>query len=418
MAKSYFEDIELYITEELMKAQSSVKVAVAWFTNKRFLNILEFKQKNGVKVEIIINDDNTNHNALDFSKFLKLGGEVLFTKSSKSLMHCKFCIIDDNVLVTGSYNWTTKAEESNKEQITISSGDTEEINKFNKEFYEIKNIEKKIEDKKTDQIRKNMVYINTPYSFAELGASLSIFPQRIMWRISEQLQQYVHNYYEAQERGSSEKKQILWSPNSDIPTMIIDFMSLNVSTSNYIQFEKVIDALSKIKIDVPVYDNGLIIESHPIFSDVEVPVVNIMKSPRENYPNYRRTGVLKLTFNKEYIHKIFDMRKGYIKHLANIVDVCSKKNTPRIYLLLKRMQSPLGKVIQYHDLKKFVGAEDSYPKWAHFSQKVLDVAKKELDDLSQVGETDVTFDYEPVYRNLSRKRGNPECVRFIIKDIK
>ena len=139
MAKSYFEDIELYITEELMKAQSSVKVAVAWFTNKRILNILEFKQKNGVKVEIIINDDNTNRNSLDFSKFSKLGGEVLFTKSSKSLMHCKFCIIDDIVLVTGSYNWTTKAEESNKEQITISSGDTEEINKFNKEFYEIKN---------------------------------------------------------------------------------------------------------------------------------------------------------------------------------------------------------------------------------------------------------------------------------------
>jgi len=418
MAKSYFEDIELYITEELMKAQSSVKVAVAWFTNRRILNILEFKQKNGVKVEIIINDDNTNRNSLDFSKFSELGGEVLFTKSSKSLMHCKFCIIDDIVLVTGSYNWTTKAEESNKEQITISSGDTEEINKFNKEFYEIKNKEKKVEDKKIDQIRRNMVYLSTPYSFAELGAGLSIFPQRIMWRISEQLQDYVHGYYEAQEKDSSEKKQILWGPDSEIPTVVIDFMSLNVSTSNYVQFEKVIDVLRKIKIDVPVYDNGLVIESHPISLDIEVPVVDVKNLTRNNYPNSRRTGVLKITFNKEYIHKIFDMRKGYIKHLANIVDVCSKKNTPRIYLLLKRMQRPMGKLIQYNDLKKFVGAEGSYLKWAHFSQKVLDVAKKELDDLSKVGETDLTFDYEPVYRNLSRKRGDPEWVRFMIKVIK
>ena len=82
------------------------------------------------------------------------------------------------------------------------------------------------------------------------------------------------------------------------------------------------------------------------------------------------------------------------------------------------MQSPLGNIIQYKDLKKFVGAEDSYPKWANFCQKVLNVAKKELDELAIRGETDVTFDYEPVYRNISRKRGNPECVRFVIKSVK
>lgn len=418
MAKSFFEDIELYITEELMKAHSSVIVAVAWFTNKRLLSILEFKQKNGVKIEIIINDDKTNHDSLDFTKFKELGGEVLFTKSNKSLMHCKFCIIDDAVLITGSYNWTTKAEESNKEQITISSGDSDEISKFKKEFYDIKNKEKNIEDKKIEQIKKNMVYISTPYSFAEIGANLSIFPQRIMWRISEHLQDYVHNYYEAQEKGTSDKNQVLWSSESDIPSITIDFMSLNISASHYVQFEKVIDTLRNIAIDVPTYENGLVIKSHPVFSNVEIPVANVKKSSGENYPNARRVGVIKFYFNKETIHKVFDMRKGYIKHLANIVDVCSKKNTPRIYLLLKRMQSPLGKVIQYNDLKKFVGAEASYPKWARFSQKVLDVAKKELDDLAKRGETDITFDYEPVYRNLSRKRGNPECVRFVIKVVK
>lgn len=418
MAKSYFEDIEMYITEELMKAQSSVKVAIAWFTNKRILSILEFKQKNGVKVEIIIDDNNTNRKTLDFNKLLKLGGEVVFTKSNKLLMHLKFCVIDDKVLITGSYNWTTKAEESNKEQITVSCGDTEEISKFNNEFYEMKNLERKIDDKIIDQIKKNKVYINTPYSFVELGGNLSVLEQRIMWRISEHLQEFVHKYYEAHDNGTSDKKQILWSSDSDIPTITIDFMSLNVSPSNYVRFEKVTESLRNVSIDVPMYENGLVIESFPVFSNVEIPVVNVKMSSRENYPNSRRVGVLKLSFNKESIHKIFDMRKGYIRHLANIVDLCSKKSTPRIYLLLKRMQSPLGKVIQYNDLKKFVGAENSYPKWAHFSQKVLDVAKKELDDLAQLGETDVTFDYEPVYRNLSRKRGNPECVRFIIKVVK
>lgn len=333
-------------------------------------------------------------------------------------MHCKFCVIDDNVLITGSYNWTAKAEKSNKEQITISSGDIDEIRKFNNEFYNIKNHERKIDDRKINQIKKNMVYINTPYSFAELGADLSIFPQRIMWRISEQLQEYVHTYYEALENRASDKEQMLWSSDSDIPSVTIDFMSLNISASHYVQFEKVIDVLKKVSIDIPMYENGIVIKSHPIFSNVEIPVVSVKNPSGENNSNLRRVGVIKFTFNKEIIHKVFDMRKGYVRHLANIVDICSKKNTPRIYLLLKRMQSPLSKVIQYNELKKFVGAEEFYPKWAKFSQRVLDVVKKELDDLAQLGKTDITFDYEPVYRNLSRKRGNPECVRFVIKVVK
>ena len=176
--------------------------------------------------------------------------------------------------------------------------------------------------------------------------------------------------------------------------------------------------MRNITIDVPKYDNGLFFESYPVFSNVEVPVVDVKKSKKDNYTSSRRVGFIKLTFNKECIHKTFDMRKGYIKHLANIVDVCSKKSTPRIYLLLKRMQSPLGNLIYYNDLKKFVGADDGYPKWAHFSQKVLDVAKKELDDLAEKGETDVTFDYEPIYRKISRKRRNPDFVKFVINVVK
>lgn len=90
MAKSYFEDIELYITEELMKAHSSVKVAVAWFTNKRFLSILEFKQKNGVKVEIILNDDNTNHNSLDFTSYKTSGARCFLLNLTSHLCTANF----------------------------------------------------------------------------------------------------------------------------------------------------------------------------------------------------------------------------------------------------------------------------------------------------------------------------------------
>ena len=34
-------------------------------------------------------------------------------------MHDKFCVIDNQVVITGSYNWTTNAEFKNDENITV-----------------------------------------------------------------------------------------------------------------------------------------------------------------------------------------------------------------------------------------------------------------------------------------------------------
>ena len=41
-------------------------------------------------------------------------------KPENGFMHHKFCIIDDEVLITGSYNWTYNAENRNIENIVIS----------------------------------------------------------------------------------------------------------------------------------------------------------------------------------------------------------------------------------------------------------------------------------------------------------
>ena len=65
-----------------------------------------------VPVELILNDDEINRGgdtSLDFTEFLQAGG-VLRWNDSKQLMHDKFCIIDDRIVITGSYNWTNKAE--------------------------------------------------------------------------------------------------------------------------------------------------------------------------------------------------------------------------------------------------------------------------------------------------------------------
>ena len=111
--------IQNVIQMELFGATKCIKIAVSWFTNELLFQPLLLKQQTGVKVELILNDDEINHSdeSLDFENFIKLGG-VLRWNTSNQLMHDKFCIIDDNVVISGSYNWTNKAE-FNDELISV-----------------------------------------------------------------------------------------------------------------------------------------------------------------------------------------------------------------------------------------------------------------------------------------------------------
>lgn len=112
MIKHVSYKIQNAIQKELFSAKKSIKIAVAWFTNELLLHPLVLKLQIGVSVEIILNDDNINkggESSLDFTSFLEVGG-VLRWNTSKQLLHEKFCIIDDRVVISGSYNWTNKAE--------------------------------------------------------------------------------------------------------------------------------------------------------------------------------------------------------------------------------------------------------------------------------------------------------------------
>ena len=111
--------IQNAIQLELFGAQKSIKIAVSWFTNELLFQPLLLKLQAGVSVEIILNDDDINRSAdgLNFDSFSRLGG-TLGWNNSKQLMHDKFCIIDEKVVISGSYNWTNKAE-YNDEHRTI-----------------------------------------------------------------------------------------------------------------------------------------------------------------------------------------------------------------------------------------------------------------------------------------------------------
>jgi hypothetical protein len=140
----YFEGIRLQIIKSIHSANTHISVAVCWFTNQELFDLLCEKLKNGVTIELIILDDYTNANPFgcDFSKFLTLGGQ-LYLSSVEKPMHNKYCIIDNNILITGSYNWTYFAETKNQENVVLFENASTVVNEYKADFERLKNIAKK-----------------------------------------------------------------------------------------------------------------------------------------------------------------------------------------------------------------------------------------------------------------------------------
>ena len=137
--EAIFENIAERILTEIQKANNSIYIAVAWFTNKSIFEQLIKKAKNGCQIQIIISNDLINENSsIDFNKLEKHNGKVYkIGNGDTELMHNKFCIIDFNTVITGSYNWSYKAE-NNFENIVINSNVTSLAEQFVTEFNQIK----------------------------------------------------------------------------------------------------------------------------------------------------------------------------------------------------------------------------------------------------------------------------------------
>lgn len=138
--EALFSNIADRISTELSQAESSIYIAVAWLTNRDLFNILVDKAKSGVTVQLLLSNDEINQNSsLDFSR-LKIGNSVAYLvgDGKSDLMHNKFCVIDRRVVMTGSYNWSYKAEKNNHENIVITTDDFELADQFIAQFKHIR----------------------------------------------------------------------------------------------------------------------------------------------------------------------------------------------------------------------------------------------------------------------------------------
>lgn len=118
--EAYFENIQDVIIDHISQAKESLKIAMAWFTNPIIFNVLWRVCKRGIDVQLLINNDRINNrvNGLPFDRLVEADA-ILYVASPPSLIHNKFCIIDDKIVIDGSYNWTMLAETNNDENIVV-----------------------------------------------------------------------------------------------------------------------------------------------------------------------------------------------------------------------------------------------------------------------------------------------------------
>ena len=126
MTKTYFTNIENIIKTQLSSAQQSVRIAVAWINFQEYKDVFEALLARHVRLEILTNSIQSNNSETNIAtaNHLKRLGARIQIKDFGTLMHHKFCVIDEDLCIFGAFNWTKKANDQNIESITVTDEST------------------------------------------------------------------------------------------------------------------------------------------------------------------------------------------------------------------------------------------------------------------------------------------------------
>jgi phosphatidylserine/phosphatidylglycerophosphate/cardiolipin synthase-like enzyme len=128
-------NIERIILERLKKAKQSVYFMAFSFTSDKLADTMITLKKNGIKVSGIIEKIGSNTKDSEYIK-LRIEGINVRLDKNKYRMHHKVIIIDEKILITGSYNFSKNANEKNDENIIILNNN--EITKlYIEEFFKL-----------------------------------------------------------------------------------------------------------------------------------------------------------------------------------------------------------------------------------------------------------------------------------------
>ncbi len=126
------EDCRDQIIRQLNNARAQIDICVFTISDNQISEAIQAAHHRSVKVRIISDDDKSEDTGSDIEQLQRQGIPV-HLDSTPDHMHHKFCILDNRVLINGSFNWTRSATTRNQENIVITDN-RELIEAFGEQF--------------------------------------------------------------------------------------------------------------------------------------------------------------------------------------------------------------------------------------------------------------------------------------------
>ena len=106
------------VVRQIDLAKKSVKVMAYGFTSLPIAESLARAAGRGVRVELIEDQKSATNNRQAIS-VIQQSGAVVKADGEHAIAHNKVILIDDDIVITGSYNFTNSAEKRNAENLLI-----------------------------------------------------------------------------------------------------------------------------------------------------------------------------------------------------------------------------------------------------------------------------------------------------------
>ena len=139
---------EKYLIEMLRTCKKSLNVAIFSITRDNFAKAIIEVFKRGIDVKVIADDECMKNYGSDVYKLAAVGIPCKTDSSAQFHMHNKYAIIDESVIITGSFNWTTQAINNNQENLFFYE-DKQIAEQYTKEFNNLWNSFTAVIDKET-----------------------------------------------------------------------------------------------------------------------------------------------------------------------------------------------------------------------------------------------------------------------------
>jgi len=115
---SLYDDPEAVIIKSIDAAEEFIIIAMYTFTGVEIAQAILKARDRGIDIKIYLDRSQVKAKYNRSRYFVQNGIEVRIS-SNNYIMHNKFAVIDNEIVITGSYNWTASAGERNDENLMV-----------------------------------------------------------------------------------------------------------------------------------------------------------------------------------------------------------------------------------------------------------------------------------------------------------